>query len=170
MMKIANKLLLRLGISTIISFAFAFLISEGSHLLISDDSGREPEDIILVIPAGTADRVSQGLPVPSIPSDMVFYEGDQLFVKNEDSESHQLGPVWVPPGTTGKLSLEQSRQFFLSCSFQPDNKLGLDVRQRTTNSIRVQGVLAMGLPSSVLLWVFTFVLFPLKAENPGENL
>ena len=163
---LANKILIRLAVCLVISLVLALVISEVSFKLLKDESQREPQEFMLVIPAGTSERISQGLPIPSIPSTMVFYEGDSIIVKNEDSTSHQLGPIWVPEGAVGKLSLEKPQKYNLACTFQPKSIQGLDVKHRLTNDIRSQGVLAIGLPSSVLMWLFSLVIIPI---NPVAN-
>jgi hypothetical protein len=164
-----NKIGRRLIICLVISLISALVISEVSFQLLNNENQRNPQEFILVIPAGTSERISQGLAVPSIPSNMVFFEGDSIVVKNEDSASHQLGPIWVPAGATGTLSLEKPQKYNLACTFQPKNILGLDVKPRLTNDIRFQGVLAIGLPSSVLLWLFSLVIIPVNpvSENGG---
>ena len=95
---IRKGLAIRFGLSFVISFIFAFIISEGSYRLLNNQSEREPREYVLIIPAGTSERVSQGLPIPSIPEDMIFYEGDLIVVQNDDETSHQLGPIWVQSG------------------------------------------------------------------------
>jgi len=156
-----KKTAIRLVLCLIISLIFALLISEVSFQLLKDESQRDPQEFILVIPSGTSERIAQGLPIPSIPANMVFFEGDSIIVKNEDITSHQLGPIWVPEGAIGKLALEKPQKYDLACTFQPKNSLGLDVRPRLTNEIRFQGVLAIALPSSVLMWLFSLVIFPI---------
>ncbi len=164
-----KKVLFRILISTIISFGFAVLISEGSFRLLNGENGRQPQLIEIVVPDGTAERVAQGLPIPSIPEEMIFYEGDQIVVINQDRESHQLGPIWVPAGARGVLSLEKPVKYELACTFQPTNKLGLDVRSRLTPGIRVQGVLAIGLPSAVLVSLFSLVIQPVNSAEKDEE-
>jgi hypothetical protein len=171
MQPLVNKIGLRLVVCLVISLILALIISEVSFQLLKDENQRDPQEFLLVIPAGTSERISQGLAIPSIPSNMVFFEGDSIIVKNEDNSSHQLGPIWVPEGATGKLSLEKPQKYNLACTFQPENILGLDVKPRLTNDIRFQGVLAMGLPSSVLLWLFSLIIIPVDpVSDKGEDI
>jgi len=100
---------------------------------------------------------------------MVFFEGDRIIVKNEDEISHQLGPIWVPAGSTGTLALETPQTYSLACTFQPTKIMGLEVRQRLTNDIRLQGILAIGLPSGILIWLFSIVIFPLDSKKREEE-
>ncbi len=61
---------------------------------------------------------------------MEFFEGDSIVVINQDVTSHQLGPIWVPAGTSGILSLNKPVHYELACTFQPSNTLGLEVNSR----------------------------------------
>lgn len=160
-----KQLFIRFLISFSIAILFGFLISEGTFQLMAGDEGREPRIYEIIVPIGTAERVKEGLPVPSIPETMVFYEGDEIVVVNQDVTSHQLGPIWVPAGTSGKLSLDKPIHYDLACTFQPSNSLGLEVRSRLTAGIRIQGIIAIGIPSAVLLWLFSIVVFPIKGQE-----
>ncbi len=160
-----KQLFVRFLISFGIAVLFGILISEGSFQLMAGDEGRDPQVYEIIVPEGTAERVEQGLPVPSIPESMVFYEGDEIVVVNQDVTSHQLGPIWVPSGTSGKLSLDKPIHYDLACTFQPSNTLGLEVRSRLTTGIRVQGIIAIGIPSAVLLWLFSVIIYPIKGQT-----
>ena len=161
-------LLKRFVISMVVALVFGFAISEFSFQTLSSDSSNEQQDYEIKIPPGTSERIEKGLPVPSIPENMVFYEGDKIIVINEDNTSHQLGPIWVPAGSTGTLTLENPQSFTLSCSFQTSKILGLEVLPRLTNSVRFEGVLAIGLPSGVLFWLFSIVILPLDMKVSEE--
>jgi len=97
----------RLLISFVIGLVLAWGMSEVSFALLRDSSDHVPQRVELDIPAGTADRVAAGEAVPSLPPEMVFVVGDVLVVRNDDLVSHQLGPVWVPPGSSASLALER---------------------------------------------------------------
>ncbi len=162
---VQKKLAIRFVISMLFALLFGFLVSEVSYQLQTKNTERDSEDIHIEIPEGTAERVEKGFPVPSIPESMVFFEGDRIIVQNNDNVSHQLGPVWVPAGTSGILALEKPQSYSLSCTFQPTKVMGLEVRPRLTNNIRFQGVLAIGLPSGVLLWLFSIVAKPIEVKE-----
>jgi len=162
---IRNKLVLRLLFSLIIAFIFGFLISEVSFQILTKNTEREVEIYEINIPKGTSERVEKGFPIPTIPESMIFFEGDKIIVQNDDTVSHQLGPIWVPAGLSGTLTLEKPQTYSLACTFQPSKLMGLEVRPRLTNSIRFQGVLAIGLPSGILVWLFSIVIFPLDSKK-----
>lgn len=163
--------LIRLGIISLIAFVFAFAFNEATYALQKEPTDRAPETIQLVIPAGTALKVAAGEPVPAIPDEMVFVVGDVLEVVNQDSVSHQLGPIWVPAGVTGSLVMNQVEKVTYSCSFQRRQYLGLDIRPSTTISTRI---LALGLtvPTlAALLFLYSLAAFPLgkKEAKPIDS-
>lgn len=161
---LARSLGSRVLFSVILGLVLAWAMSEIAYLILKDTSDHEPQRFELTISAGTAARVAAGEAVPSIPSDLVFVVDDVLVVKNEDTTSHQLGPVWVPPGATSSLMLDQANKFDYACTFQPTRYLGLDVRPRVTLWTRLQAVLMAGLPLGALIALYGLVLFPLDRK------
>jgi len=164
----SGAILKRIGISLALGLAIAWLIAEGSFVILRDKSDHAPQRIELVIPAGTADKVAAGQAVPSLPADMVFVVGDTLVVKNEDTTSHQLGPIWAPPGASASLNLDTANRYSYACSFQPSKYLGLDVRSRVTMATRIIAILFAGIPTGAMFAIYSFVAFPLKS-NAREN-
>jgi hypothetical protein len=160
-----NVILKRIGIALVLGLVIAWGIAEASFVILREKSDHAPQRIELVIPAGTADKVAAGQAVPSIPADIVFVVGDTLVVKNEDSVSHQLGPIWVPPGTSASLNLDQVNDYSYTCSFQPSRNLGLDVRPRVTWTTRIVAVLLAGIPTGAMIAVYSFVVFPLRPKT-----
>lgn len=88
---------------------------------------RAPGRIEYVIPAGTAERVAAGEAVPSIPAKWVLVAGDVLALRNEDGVNHQLGPFWIPAGTTLTIPLERASTFSYICTIHPSGSVGLEV-------------------------------------------
>ncbi|MEA4906458.1 MAG: hypothetical protein GYA17_01855 [Chloroflexi bacterium] len=169
-MKLTTKqIILRLAISMVIASVFGWVVSETSFNLTNADERQEPAEFDLVIPAGTAEKVERGEIISEIPTTMKFLEGDVLLVHNEDSVDHQLGPIWVPPGTTGVLRLEKPSSYNYACSFQATKIFGLDVEQRVTTWIRLQGILAIALPTGVLLWLYSLVIDSPKKDPSGAG-
>lgn len=150
----------------LVSILGVFLISEGFYFFIRNDSERAPETIEITIPAGTAELIAAGEPGPDI-SNMVFVVGDTLTVHNLDSTSHELGPIWLPPGTSGSLALGEANDFVFNCSFQSTKFLGLTVRDATTWTSRLSALWYGTPPIWMFLLVYSFVLFPLKTD--GEH-
>ncbi len=153
----------RLGITFIISMAFAYLVAEGSYQLGRSDSDRQPRQIEILIPPGTADAIANGQPGPGMP-DMRFFEDDQILVRNMDTVSHQLGPLWIPPNASSVLTLDRPSSYSLSCSFQASQSVDIEVVARAKPSDRVLGVLSIGLPTWMLIWVYTLIGIPTKPD------
>ncbi len=168
MNRLTRAVLLRLAVTFVISMIFGFAVSEITYRLSRSDMERIPEVLTIVVPAGTADQISQGQPGPQLP-EMKFFEGDQIVVVNQDQVSHQLGPLWIPPGATSSLTLDRPSQYNLSCSFQPTETVGIDVQPRAKTSDRVVGALAIGLPTWGLLALYAMVAAPLPGKTPAAG-
>ena len=119
----------------------------------------------MVIPDGTADAVSQGKAPPSLPEGMSFVVGDVLEVENRDSADHQLGPLWIPAGTTASLALTEEENYIFTCSFSPSNFFGLDVKEPVTFWTRLSGLFFAGVPLGAILMLYSFVLWPLEPKD-----
>lgn len=152
---------LRLGIAVILSAVLTLLVSELGYRLIYGDTGN-PSELELVVPPGAAADAEAGIETVQFPDELTFVEGDSIVVVNQDTVSHQLGPVWVPPGTTGRLTLDRPKSYSVDCSFTPDKQMGLVVEPRVSMADRVQATLAMGLPTAILVWLFWLVASPIK--------
>lgn len=169
-MKTSTAVALRIFVSFVIGMFGSWLISETSYFMLKDPETRDTVNTItLVIPAGTAERIAAGETPPSLPSSMTFVEGDLLIVKNEDVISHELGPVWVPPQSSGVLEVGNARTYTIACSFQTSKAFGVEVLPALTTNVRLGGVLGMGLPTSVMLALYSFLAFPIKSKN-GDPL
>jgi hypothetical protein len=162
--------LIRFTIAMVLSLIFGFIVSEVGYRFVPENVRRQtPERIELVIPHGTADRIAAGESVPSLPDNMQFLQGDTLVVVNQDTVSHQMGPIWVPPNSSGTLAMETPQSYSYACTFQPNQYLGLDVRARLTPAIRMQGVLAISLPTGVLIGLYAMFLMPHKGRDDEEG-
>ncbi len=157
--------LVRLGVVVVISLVFVAVFNEAVYMLQKDKSDRAPKTIQLVIPAGTAQQVADGEQVPGIPDEMQFVVGDVLEVRNEDSAVHELGPIWVPAGTTGRLVLDTVDRYSYSCSFVPSQFLGLDVRQPTTLQSRLTALSIAAPTMTIFLYIYGLLVFPIHPRQ-----
>jgi len=139
------------------------LLSEITFVFIQD-TARPPKSIELVIPAGTAASVAQGKQPPALPQSMNFVQGDTLVIKNEDTENHQLGPLWIPPGTSASLQLGTVENFIYECSFQPRKYFGINVYQPLTPSVRIEGILEAGVPVGILFSLYSILILQKKTK------
>jgi len=160
----------RLILLTVISLTFVWAISEIAFQFQKSDSDRPPQEIELIIPAGTAAKISMGEENPSIPSKMSFVIGDTLVVRNEDVADHILGPLWIPPGASARLKLEQANKFAYSCSFQPTQYFGIDVENPTTWKTRLTAF-SLAVPSTVgFLFVYSIILWPIDKSAERKRI
>ncbi len=165
-----KKGFIRLIITLFISMALVWVGSEVAFYFLKENTDRVPEQIELVIPAGTADKVATGEPVPSIPDEMTFVLGDTLIVKNEDSVDHQLGPLWIPPRSKASLVLDAADRYAYSCSFQTSRYLGLNVKQPTTWQTRLVALGYTVPATTAFLFIYSLALWPInpKPKKPAQ--
>ena len=157
-----NILLKRILVSLLIGLLLGLVINEFTFYFLKE-TARPPQEIVLIIPAGTAEQVARGEQPPSIPENMVFVVGDTLIVQNEDIVDHKLGPLWIPANTSASLSLDQEESLAFECSFQPGKYFGLDVREALTTSTRIFGILYSGLPMALLIALYSLAM-PVKKK------
>jgi hypothetical protein len=150
---IAQRVLLPM----LLGFLLGALVNEISFLFLKTDAGRGPERIELVIPAGTAARVAQGQSSPVLPASLVFVIGDTLVIRNQDTVVHQLGPLYIPAGTSASMTLNQAENLALRCSFQVTQYEGLDVQEPVTLLTRFAGLLVSGLPLGFLFMLYGLI-------------
>jgi len=163
-----GKRWVRMSLMIVIGLVFGWVVSEVSFLASPDRTQREPRRVELLIPEGTAEKIKAGLPVPSIPTNMTFSEGDLLVVKNMDIVSHQLGPVWVPAQSSGVLQIGSESSYTYHCSFTQTQEFGLEVQPALTGWIRLQGIISVGLPTGVMLALYTLAI-PEKKKDPTSE-
>ena len=157
-----NILLKRILVSLLIGLLLGLVINEFTFYFLKE-TARPPQEIVLTIPAGTAEQVARGEQPPAIPENMVFVVGDTLIVQNEDTADHKLGPLWIPANTSASLSLDQEESLAFECSFQPGKYFGLDVREALTTSTRLFGILYSGLPMALLIALYSLAM-PVKKK------
>jgi len=150
-------------ISILLGVLIAAVMSEISYQVLKQEN-REPQRVELIIPAGTAERVARGEVPPTIPEDLSFVVGDVLVVVNDDNVDHQLGPLWIPSGTSASLPLDSEQKFAFSCSFQPTKYLGLDVNEPVTLGTRLTGILFAGFPMGALFAVYGILVIKPKEK------
>lgn len=163
-----RKIIVRVILALIIGLISGFAISEISYLVLREES-RAPEIVDLVIPEGTSAEVVKGTAPPSIPEEMRFVVGDTLVVHNNDYVDHQLGPLWIPPGSTASMVLDREQNFIFACSFQPSNFFGLDVREPVTIWTRLGGVLFSGIPLGAILALYSFIMWPISRQIENSD-
>lgn len=154
----------RILISMFIGLVVGALLSEISFIFLQE-TARPPQEIVLTIPAGTAERVARGEQPPSMPEEMIFVVGDVLVMKNEDDVDHRLGQLWIPANASARLALDEEQNMAFECSFQAGNYFGLDVRQSLTWGTRIYGIFFAGVPLGILILLYSFVIPPKQKEN-----
>jgi hypothetical protein len=166
----STKTALRLGARRLL---FLFLLSlllvaagsEGAYIFQKEAYDRAPQVVELVVPAGAAEQIAAGRPVPAIPDELIFVVGDLLVVRNEDVVDHQLGPLWIPAGASASLVMEQAEELAYSCSFQSSRYLGLDIKQPTTWRTRLVALILAAPATTVFIFLYSLVIWPLQPRR-----
>jgi hypothetical protein len=159
-----NILIQRLIFSLVIGLLIGVAVSEIPFIFLRE-TARPPKEIVLTIPAGTAEQVARGERPPSIPEDMIFVVGDTFIVKNDDVVDHKLGPLWIPAHSSAVLPLGQEENLAYECTFQPNKYFGIDVYESLTAATRIYGILFAGLPMVVLIALYSIILPVKKNKN-----
>jgi hypothetical protein len=158
----------RIIISLLIGLLLGVALNEITFIFLRN-TARAPKVIEIVIPEGTAAQVARGETPPTIPDSMTFVVGDIVLVKNNDIVNHELGPLWIPAGTSASLLLDAAESYAYSCSFQPGQYFGLDVHEALTTWTRLYGILFSGIPLGVLIALYTLILPAKKKEDTLEK-
>ena len=163
-----NPVVKRVIIFSVVGLIFGALLTEIAFMVMPGMDTRPPRQVVLVIPPGTAQRVAQGQQPPSIPQGMTFVVGDTLVVENQDSVLHQLGPLWIPAGSSASMPLNVAQNFSFQCSFVPTKLFGLSVNQPLTTGTRLEGIVVGGIPVAIITVLYSFLLWPLKKATPSS--
>jgi hypothetical protein len=156
----------RVLLGMLAGIAVGALISEATFFFLRNGQERMPQVIDLDIPPGTALRVQSGEPEPSLPVSMTFVVGDVLLVRNRDSVSHQLGPLFIPAGASASLKLDAARKYAAACTFQPTRYFGIDVQPALTLQTRAVGILQAGVPLGFLFILYG--VFAIPSSKRGD--
>ncbi len=159
-----NPIVRRSLLLLVLGLIFGALLAEIPFLLFPqmNIATRPAQEILLVIPPGTARRVASGQQPPSIPQNMSFVVGDTLVVKNEDSVEHQLGPLWIPAGSSASMKLNTDQKYAFQCSFVPSKIFGLNVSEALTWDTRLWGIFIGGVPMAMLFVLYSLLIWPPK--------
>lgn len=155
----------RITLSFLLGLALGAAMTEASYFLLKKEN-REPGVIELVIPAGTGGLIRAGETPPDIPKDMRFVVGDTLKVINEDGESHQLGPLWIPANATATLKMETEENYMYECSFQTGSYMGVTIMEPVTWRTRIYGVTFAGFPLGAMFAVYGGLVGGRKRKTP----
>jgi hypothetical protein len=159
----------RIFLSLIAGILIGIAISELTFYFLNTGETRPPQVVELNIPAGTADKVALGESNISLPASMFFVVGDTLKINNLDSSVHQLGPLFIPAGSSATMRLDDEKDYAYTCSFLPGKYIGLNVRPPLTIGTRILGILETGLPLGILIALYSIFAIPLKKQVPVSN-
>ena len=166
--------LLKLALRRFMILLFASVLivwigSEIAYSFLKSDLDRPPEIVVLAIPNGTAARVATGFDEPSIPGELNFVVGDTLTVYNDDTVPHELGPLFIPAGSSASLLMDDENVFEYTCSFRPSQYLGLNVFEGTTIDIRLIALTYVSPATAIIVFLYSLAIFPLKPNKENDD-
>jgi hypothetical protein len=88
---------------------------------------REPAVRVIVIPAGTAERLASGEDVALIPDDLRFRLRDRLVMVNNDVTAHRVGPFAVAPGERLERGFSEAATIEGFCSLHGSGRITIEV-------------------------------------------
>lgn len=95
-----------------------------ASVLSGDD---EPQELVVVIPAGTGDRIDAGEDVQILPEEVQLAVGDRILLRNEDDQVHTVGPMTVRPGESLLQVFGAAGRFEGNCTLIPSRKVTIVV-------------------------------------------
>lgn len=145
-------------------------LAGASWLAFSEGPVRAPEQVLVTIPADTAERIAAGTATSAIPADLQLVAGDTLVLRNEDAVSHRIGGYTVAPGATLSVPLATAgggtfRGGTFLCTFHPRGSIGLDVRDRAEPWSILPAVILLGLPIGIVVGAVGWVMRGLDAAD-----
>ena len=92
----------------------------------------ELRQYVIVIPAGTAERLAAGDTTGAPPHSFELILGvrDVLVIQNEDSVWHQVGPYRVAPGHTLQQRFSRPGTIQATCTMTASQQVEIVVRER----------------------------------------
>ncbi|MBI4674935.1 MAG: hypothetical protein HY741_25115 [Chloroflexi bacterium] len=142
---------------------FIGAISVLAWFMLAGSITRGPGRIEYVIAAGTAQRIAAGEAVSALPAKAVFVVGDVLVLRNEDTVNHNLGPFWIPAGTTISIPLDRASTLNYLCTAHPSGYIGLEVRPQNSWLLTLVPTLLLGVPLGGVLALIIRVVSRLDA-------
>jgi hypothetical protein len=92
----------------------------------------ELRQYVIVIPAGTAERLAAGDTTDAPPHSFELILGvrDVLVIRNEDNVWHQVGPYRIAPGHTLQQRFSRPGTIYAACTITASQQVEIVVRER----------------------------------------
>ncbi|MFN8036849.1 MAG: hypothetical protein U0V73_13020 [Acidimicrobiia bacterium] len=104
------------------------LLAVGAVLVgVSLGGGRSSKVFRYVVPEGTATRTSNGEKVILFPARLTVHVGDKLIVRNDDVRQQHVGPFFIKPASTLRLTFSTAGTITGSCTLSPEGAVTITV-------------------------------------------
>jgi plastocyanin len=86
------------------------------------------EEILVEVPAGTAERMAAGEEIELLPRTLRVSVGDRLRIVNHDDQAHEVGPYAVAAGQTLEQTFTSPGTLEGLCTLHPSGAITIEVR------------------------------------------
>lgn len=90
---------------------------------------RKPEgfDYVVIVPAGTSERVARGEELDLMPHDVKLRVHDSIVIDNRDTQVHNVGPFFVRPGERFRYEFDEAGRYVGGCTVDPSGSITITV-------------------------------------------
>ncbi|MEN8237684.1 MAG: hypothetical protein ABFR53_00645 [Actinomycetota bacterium] len=135
------------------STAVIFVLSAVA-LVIYTQGTADPADVVLVIPEGSGEAITEGESVLDVPPVWTFNTGDTLTLDNRDAIEHTLGDWSAAPGRSLVIELEISDEGDHLTTLHPTGIMTVNVEPRGFDfSIIAFTTFAFGISIGIIAYV-----------------
>jgi len=100
-----------------------FALALGAVLVGTSLSHRSSREFHYVVPNGTTDRITRGEKVALFPSRLTVHVGDTLVVENKDVLNQHVGPFFINPRSTLRMTFSTVGTIQGSCTLNPQGQV-----------------------------------------------
>jgi plastocyanin len=86
------------------------------------------DELIVVVPAGTGERIDAGEAIELLPRTLDVSVGDRLEIRNLDDRVHEVGPYTVAAGQTLRQAFTSPGVLEGACTLHPSGAITIRVR------------------------------------------
>jgi len=102
-------------------------VAVGAVVLGTSLSQRSSKEFRYVVPKGTAYRIIKGEKVNLFPSKLTVHVGDKLVVQNKDVLDQHVGPFYIKPTSTLRMTFSAPGTVQGTCTLNPQGQVTITI-------------------------------------------
>jgi len=110
-----------------IAIPIALLAGAVAFLAVTLMAPSEPEELAIVVPAGTWERIERGEDVELMPVEVELSVGDSIRLRNDDERTHTVGPFVVRPDEEVYYTFGEPAIIEGACTINPDETIRITI-------------------------------------------